>query len=203
MVQNLIASHSTRTNGLQSWPTGQKSAATKLLAPDMQPLLSFHQKARSAGLPFSAPPTRKRQKSPSQAQFPLVLTPSLPLDPYPPHLPVTHAPFSSGEPRKQISFKNLAPAPHEAATVREVIDLAAPVFPRANTTCGNEEQGPHEAHWLALGTAKARQILELSPVWPLGAAVHRTMVWYRDQVAGAPARELCLAEVAAFTEASR
>ena len=84
-----------------------------------------------------------------------------------------------------------------------MIDLAAPFFPSANTTWGNEGQGPHEARWLALETAKARQILGLTPVWPLGAAVHRTMVWYRDQAAGAPARELCLADVAAFTEASR
>jgi hypothetical protein len=27
-------------------------------------------------------------------------------DPYPPHLPMTHAPFSSADPRKQIPFRN-------------------------------------------------------------------------------------------------
>ena len=28
-------------------------------------------------------------------------------DPCPPHLPMTHAPFSSAEPRKQIPFRNI------------------------------------------------------------------------------------------------
>ena len=98
---------------------------------------------------------------------------------------------------------NLGPAPHEAATVREVIDLAAPVFPSAITTWGNEGQGPHEARWLALETAKARQTLGLAPVWPLEAAVQRTMVWYRDQAVGVPARNLCLADIKTFAEASR
>jgi len=29
------------------------------------------------------------------------------------------------------------------------------------------------------------------------------MVWYRDQAVGAPARNLCLADIKAFTEADR
>jgi hypothetical protein len=68
--------------------------------------LSLDQKTRSSSLPFSPPITRKRPKSPSQASFAQILTPSLPPDPYPPHLPMTHAPFSSADPRKQIPFRN-------------------------------------------------------------------------------------------------
>ena len=57
-------------------PPAKRPRSRKLLAPRSQPLLCFHQKTRSAGLPFSAPPTRKRQKSPSQSPFPRILTSS-------------------------------------------------------------------------------------------------------------------------------
>ena len=57
---------------------------------------------------FSAPPTRKRQKSPAQTSFAQILTPSLPPAPYLPHLPMPHAPFSIADPRKQIPFRRVA-----------------------------------------------------------------------------------------------
>lgn len=90
---------------------------------------------------------------------------------------------------------NLGPASHEAATVRQVVDLAKPVFPEAITTWGDEGKGPHEARWLALDTAKARQTLGLAPVWPLEDAVRRTMEWYRERHQGTPARDLCVADL--------
>ena len=98
---------------------------------------------------------------------------------------------------------NLGPASHEAATVRQVVDLAKPVFPEAITTWGDEGKGPHEARWLALDTAKARQTLGLAPVWPLEDAVRRTMEWYRGHARSMPARDLCLSDIQAFVEATR
>ncbi len=98
---------------------------------------------------------------------------------------------------------NLGPASHEAATVRQVVDLAKPVFPHAVTTWGAEGKGAHEARWLALDTAKARQTLGLTPVWPLDDAVRRTMEWYRDRMNSRDASDLCMADIAAYTEASR
>ncbi len=98
---------------------------------------------------------------------------------------------------------NLGPASHEAATVRQVIELANPVFPEAVTTWGDDGKGPHEARWLALDTAKAQQILGVSPVWSIEEAVLRTMHWYRDRISGAPAYELCLADIEAFTQTAR
>jgi CDP-glucose 4,6-dehydratase len=98
---------------------------------------------------------------------------------------------------------NLGPASHEAATVRQVVDLAKPVFPEAMTTWGDEGKGPHEARWLALDTAKARQTLGLAPVWPLENAVCRTMIWYRERHAGKKECDLCMADIAAFTQATK
>ena len=96
---------------------------------------------------------------------------------------------------------NLGPASHEAATVRQVVDLAKPVFPDAVTIWGDEGKGPHEARWLALDTAKAQQILGVSPVWPLEDAVRRTMTWYREHARNVSALDLCLADINAFAEA--
>jgi CDP-glucose 4,6-dehydratase len=95
---------------------------------------------------------------------------------------------------------NLGPASHEAATVRQVVELAKPVFPDAVATWSNEGKGPHEARWLALDTAKARQTLGLKPVWQLGDTVLHTMEWYREHISGTPSLGLCSADIEAFTK---
>ena len=56
----------------------------------------------------------------------------------------------------------------------------------------------HEADWLALETAHARQVLGVAPHWALSTAVARTMNWYRQQHGGADARALCLADIDAW-----
>ena len=78
---------STRPKAPHSRPTGQKTAARKLLAPRSQPLLSLDQKTRSSSLPFSPPITRKLPKSPLHAPFPLILTPPSPQTPTHPTSP--------------------------------------------------------------------------------------------------------------------
>jgi CDP-glucose 4,6-dehydratase len=93
---------------------------------------------------------------------------------------------------------NFGPHTHEAATVREVIEQARTAFGRGKTVFGEGNVGPHEAGWLALETAKARETLGISPQWPLVETVQRTMAWYRSQQHGADARSLCEAEIAAY-----
>ena len=87
------------------------------------------------------------------------------------------------------------PHTHEAATVREVVELARQVYGRGDICYGDGSTGPHEAGWLALETAKARVALGVQPQWNLAETVTRTMAWYQAQHAGADARELCLAEI--------
>jgi CDP-glucose 4,6-dehydratase len=93
---------------------------------------------------------------------------------------------------------NFGPHTHEAATVREVIELARTAFGRGQTVFGDGNTGPHEAGWLALETAKVRETLGVRPKWPLAESVQRTMAWYRAQQQGADARSLCEAEIAAY-----
>lgn len=95
---------------------------------------------------------------------------------------------------------NFGPPTHEAATVREVVELARQAYGEGEVSYGDGQEGPHEAGWLALEIAKARVALGVMPRWTLAEAVVRTMAWYKAQAAGADARALCLAEIAAYEQ---
>ena len=93
---------------------------------------------------------------------------------------------------------NFGPHTHEAATVRKVIRLAQQVYGEADVTWGDGTEGPNEAGWLSLETAKARHLLDVAPRWNLPAGVAQTMRWYRRQAQGEPARWLCESDIDAF-----
>ncbi len=93
---------------------------------------------------------------------------------------------------------NFGPHTHEAATVREVAELARAAYGGGEARYGDENAGPHEAGWLALETAKTRATLGLAPKWMLAEAVKRTMDWYRAQRGGADARALCENEISDY-----
>ena len=97
---------------------------------------------------------------------------------------------------------NFGPRTDEAATVREVVELARKVFGRGEATFAETPQGPHEAGLLALEIAKARETLGVAPRWNLVEGVTRTMNWYRGWLEGADVRGLCEADIAAFEGAS-
>lgn len=93
---------------------------------------------------------------------------------------------------------NFGPTSGEAATVQHVIELARKAYGSGRVTYATIQEGPHEAHLLALETARARSALGVAPRWQLADAVSRTMHWYREQAEGTPAHELCLQDLAAF-----
>jgi CDP-glucose 4,6-dehydratase len=92
---------------------------------------------------------------------------------------------------------NFGPFTQDAATVRDVIELARAAYGKGEVRYGDGSQGPHEAGWLALEIAKARQTLGFQPRLPLAEAIRLTMAWYRSQNSGADARELCELDIAA------
>lgn len=96
---------------------------------------------------------------------------------------------------------NFGPHTHEAATVREVVELARAAYGGGEVRYGDEPTGLHEAGWLALETSKTRALLGLAPVWPLAEAVKRSMRWYKAQHEGADARGLCENEISDFGKA--
>lgn len=93
---------------------------------------------------------------------------------------------------------NFGPKTHEAATVHEVVELARAAYGSGEVRYGDGAAGPHEAGWLALETAKSRELLGVTPKWALAETVNRTITWYRAQREGADARSLCEAEIAAY-----
>jgi CDP-glucose 4,6-dehydratase len=93
---------------------------------------------------------------------------------------------------------NFGPETHEAATVEHVIGLAREAFGRGEVAWGDGTEGPHEAGWLALEVAKARNELGVRPRWPLAVGVRRTIDWYRRLAEGASADALCAADIDAF-----
>jgi CDP-glucose 4,6-dehydratase len=93
---------------------------------------------------------------------------------------------------------NFGPARSDGRTVAWVADeLAA----RWGGAAGWQPQGgpqPHEAQQLQLDTARARQALAWKPVLTLEEALVLTVAWSRDWAAGADARALTLAQIAAY-----
>jgi CDP-glucose 4,6-dehydratase len=93
---------------------------------------------------------------------------------------------------------NFGPDTSEAASVRHVVELARQTYGKGEVTWGGGQEGPHEAGWLALETAKARHTLGIAPRWQLGTSVERTLAWYRRCEEGQDVRSLCLQEIADF-----
>ena len=93
---------------------------------------------------------------------------------------------------------NFGPPPHEAATVREVVEMAVNAYGKGEVTWGDGSRGPHEAGLLKLEIAKAQATLGFQPVWSLPEAVERTVLWYKRQSSGEDARRLCEADMEDF-----
>ncbi len=93
---------------------------------------------------------------------------------------------------------NFGPETHEAASVRQVVQLAQSAYGRGQVSWGDGTEGPHEAGWLALEIAKARTALSVKPQWLLAGSVQRTMNWYRQQQEGVNPLALCAADIDAY-----
>lgn len=93
---------------------------------------------------------------------------------------------------------NFGPQTHESVTVRQVVDLARSFYGDGDVIYGDDTDGPHEAGWLALETAKTRETLGVTPKWELEESVKRTMAWYKALNKGADARKLCEVEIADY-----
>ncbi|MGB4061692.1 MAG: CDP-glucose 4,6-dehydratase [Burkholderiaceae bacterium] len=96
---------------------------------------------------------------------------------------------------------NFGPNSHEAATVRDVIELARKAYGRGDVQYDNCNSGPHETGCLTLEIAKSRAILGLKPRWDLSKTVNQTMAWYcAMQNQGFDAGEMCRTQIAAYTD---
>ncbi|MBM3954282.1 MAG: CDP-glucose 4,6-dehydratase [Planctomycetes bacterium] len=118
------------------------------------------------------------------------------LEPLSGYLTLAQALWERGD--EVASAYNFGPPPHEAATVHTVIEQARRAFPGAAVNYAETPTGPHEAGWLALETARAREQLGVTPRLALADAVRMTIEWYRRFHAGTSARSLCEEDISAF-----
>jgi CDP-glucose 4,6-dehydratase len=97
---------------------------------------------------------------------------------------------------------NFGPASSEAATVGDVVTMAAQAFGHGPWQAEEVPTGPHEAGWLALEVARARTVLGVQARWSLQEGVRRTMHWYRRQAQGAVPLTLCHRDIDDFEAAA-
>ena len=88
--------------------------------------------------------------------------------------------------------------PTDAASVREVVQIARAGFGRGEIDFASEISGPHEAALLALDVARAQRELGIFSRWDLNTSVLRSVQWYRSYYDGANARDLCLHDIDAY-----
>ncbi len=93
---------------------------------------------------------------------------------------------------------NFGPATTEAATVRDVVEMARVAYGSGEVRYDDYPDGPHEASWLALEIAKAGDTLGFTPKWTLRNAIQRTMSWYAKQESNIEARALCEKDIDAY-----
>jgi CDP-glucose 4,6-dehydratase len=90
---------------------------------------------------------------------------------------------------------NFGPLSHEAASVKNVIELAKSKYLEANTNYNEINNGPHEAGWLALDVSKVKHILNFEPRLDLTSAVEMTINWYQNFYLGNNAYDMCIHDI--------
>jgi CDP-glucose 4,6-dehydratase len=92
---------------------------------------------------------------------------------------------------------NFGPDPQDARPVRHVVERITDLWPGELTWDLDPGPHPHEAGFLALDSAKARERLGWTPTWNLDAALERIVEWHADHRDGADLRALTLAQIEA------
>jgi CDP-glucose 4,6-dehydratase len=94
---------------------------------------------------------------------------------------------------------NFGPDFTEAASVREVIELAQLTWgDHSDVHWGQSQSDMHETGILRLDTSKSQNELGIRPVWDINQAVERSVEWYKKQAQGADAMYLCESDINDF-----
>ena len=107
------------------------------------------------------------------------------------------AEYIFAQPQSAEDF-NFGPDPSDVATVKEVVTQAQKSFGCGDIEWGSVPDGLHEAQTLTLDNTKAKRLLGIHPVSNLETAVARTMDWYRLQISGHSAVDLCEQDLQAY-----
>ena len=97
---------------------------------------------------------------------------------------------------------NFGPPLDDARTVRWIADRVSELWPGDLRWELDSGPHPHEAHFLALDSAKARDRLGWAPTWDLDQALDGVVAWYRALRDGEDMRAITLGQIASFAAAS-
>jgi CDP-glucose 4,6-dehydratase len=93
---------------------------------------------------------------------------------------------------------NFGPPAGDAKPVRHIVERITELWPRELSWDLDEGPHRHEAGFLALDSAKARERLGWAPRWTLDAALERIVEWHVAHRDGADLRALTLAQIGAY-----
>jgi CDP-glucose 4,6-dehydratase len=99
------------------------------------------------------------------------------------------------QPLRYASGWNFGPADDEAASVDALVTKAVRLWGPPASWTGDKGAHPHEAGFLRLDSSKARADLRWRPRLALDTALEWTVQWYREQLKGADAKALTLAQI--------
>lgn len=97
---------------------------------------------------------------------------------------------------------NIGPNMSDAVSVRKVIDLALQHFGTGEVHYAQSYSGPHEAQLLHLNVKLIEEKLGIVPRWSLETAVEKTVAWYRQQLSGISAEQLCRQDIESYYQTS-
>lgn len=86
---------------------------------------------------------------------------------------------------------NFGPNAEHSESVEKVINIARKIYGKGEVIFEERASSFHEATWLSLDTSKANKILGLNQRWTLNESMHKTMMWYMQNINNKNAYELC------------
>jgi CDP-glucose 4,6-dehydratase len=97
---------------------------------------------------------------------------------------------------------NFGPALDDARPVRWIADRLTELWPGELRWAVDDGPHPHEAHFLALDSTKARERLGWAPSWELEETLAAIVEWYGALAAGEDLRALTLGQIERFAAAA-
>lgn len=101
----------------------------------------------------------------------------------------------AADPKRFAKGWNFGPSSEDMADVATIVGQFARHWGQKGDFGSQDGEHPHEAQVLTLDSGMARRELGWAPRLSLGAAVEWTSDWYRAQLSGEYAADLCLAQI--------
>ena len=96
---------------------------------------------------------------------------------------------------------NFGPHDDDARPVQWIVEQLVSSWGRSATWRRDGSEQPHEANYLKLDISKAKHRLGWQPRWNLATALDRITDWHRAWLAGQDMQQLCLSQIAQYTNA--